>query len=204
MKNSKAALLIASAVIVGTLVLRDLPAQTKPPAATEAPVSTRLAVVDVVKLFANYQRAKDLDMKMADHRRALKVEDEKRTKQIDSIDQELKELNPSSAEYEKRAGEMTRLGIERDTWMKYEESREMQERYRLTEDMYKDITKAVAEVAAKQGFHVVLNSDDTAAETKPDIFRKIERKKVVYADPSLDITDAVLSRLNEAYKAAGK
>lgn len=196
---SKKAWLVAAALAIGGAAMKDSWAQSRP--AAEAPAVTRVAVMDVVKVFANYQRAKDQELKLQERRRAVKAEDEKRAKLIESMEQELKDLNPTSPEFQKRMDELTKASVERESWLKFEDARELQERYRLSDEMYKDIGKAAGDVAKANNFQVVLNSDESNAEPKPDIFRKIERKKVLYADPSLDITDLVLMRLNEAYKS---
>jgi Skp family chaperone for outer membrane proteins len=199
MKTKPSIVMVAAALLGGALVLRQTQAQPKAPAA--APASMRIAVCDVVKVFANCERSKDLKTKFAERARANKAEDERRAKQIESIEQELRELKPSSKEFEDRMEEMSRLSINRETWAKFEDTREMRERMRLTEEMYRDVQAAVAQVAKDQGLHVVINSDETPFDAKADIYRQIEARKVLYNDGGADITDAVLARLNEAYKA---
>jgi Skp family chaperone for outer membrane proteins len=205
MKNSKFWILAAAVAVVSALILKDVVAQSKPDVVPDPNSNTRVAVVDVVKIFANYQRAKDLEIKLTERRKTIKLEDEGRAKKIESMEQELRDgLNPASAEYEKRLGELTKASVERESWLKFEDAREMQERFRLTDDMYKEVCKVTGVVARQLNFQLVINSDDTNADPKQDIFRKIDRKKVVYAESSIDITDQVLSKLNELYKAGNK
>lgn len=205
MKNMHVRILAVVAIALGlALVLREGHAQQKPEAAPVIFPTAKTAVCDVVKLFSNYQRAKDLETKLRDHRNSLKKEDADRSKKIDSIESELKDLDPTSNEYQNRLDLMTKLTIDRETWIKFEEAKDNQEHTRMTEAVYNDVLKAVSDVAKDKGITLVLNSDDTAPESKPDILRKIERKKVLYADNSLDITNDVLARLNESYKAAPK
>jgi Skp family chaperone for outer membrane proteins len=204
--TKKAWMIVAAAVLmIGVAVLKDSWAQTRPAADAPAPATTRVAVVDVVKVFANYQRAKDQELRLQEHRKEVKAENEKRSKNIESMELELKDaLAPGSPEFQKRLDELTKASIDRETWLKFEDAKETQERYRLSDEMYKDILKTVAEVAKDQNFQIVISSDESNAESKPDVFRKIERKKVLYAAPGLDITDSVLTKINDAYKAGKK
>jgi hypothetical protein len=41
---------------------------------------------------------------------------------------------------------------------------------------------------------------DVEAETTNDLLRQMERRKVLYCDESLDLTETVLLRINEAYR----
>lgn len=206
MKLSRLALIGTLALLAGTVLLNQSFAQPKPPAATAAAstTGTRVAVCDVVKVFGNYQKAKDLEAKMIENRRNLKAEDDKRIKQLESLEQTLKALNPTSPDYISTLNDMTEQTIARETWMKFQGAKETKERIRLTEEMYKEIVKLAGTIAKEQGYQIVLSADETTAEPNPDIEKLISQRKVLYADPSIDLTDTVMARLNEAYKAAAK
>jgi Skp family chaperone for outer membrane proteins len=200
MTRSRVLVIGIVAVAAGMFLWRESSAQPKP----AMPAATKVAVCDIVKLFSNYERHKDLKQKFADRERANKLEDERRTKQIDSIDKELQGLLAGSKEYEARLAELTRLGIERETWIKYEKARDVRERMRAVEEMHKEILATVAAVAKEQGVQVVFSSDESPFDQTADIYRQVEARKALYVDPSIDLTDAVLARLNDAYKAKPK
>lgn len=200
MKLSRLALIGTLAVLAGTVLLNQSFAQPKPPVAT----GTSVAVCDVVKVFGNYQKAKDLEAKLIENRRNLKAEDDKRVKQLESLEQTLKALNPTSPDYISTLNDLTEQTIARETWMKFQGAKETKERVRLTEEMYKEIVKIAGTIAKEQGYQIVLSADETTAEPNPDIEKLISQRKVLYADPSIDLTDTVMARLNEAYKAAAK
>ena len=205
MNRKRMLALVVLALLAGVLAMGDLLAQSRPGAAGAAPASVRIAVCDMVKIYSNYQKAKDLRVRVEEGRRNFKSEDELRGKKIERITAELKELKTGSKEYDARVNELAKLTIERETLQKFEDNRNVREYYRMSEDIYTELQKAAADVAKENGFHIVLNSDDTSpSDDKPDLFARMERKKVLYSDPALDITDAIVARMNQQYKAEKK
>jgi Skp family chaperone for outer membrane proteins len=197
--------LVVLASVAVALAMGDLLAQSRPGAVLAAPASIRIAVCDMVKIYSNYQKAKDLRVRVEEGRRNFKSEDELRGKKIESITAEMKELKTGSKEYDTRVNELAKLTIERETLQKFEDNSNMREYYHMSEEIYTELQKVAAEVAKENGFHLVLNSDDTApSDDKPDLFARMERKKVLYSDPSLDITDAIVARMNQQYKTEKK
>ncbi|MFB3891376.1 MAG: OmpH family outer membrane protein [Phycisphaerae bacterium] len=201
MKRSRVLVIGAVLVAAGMFLWRESSAQPKP-----MPAATKVAVCDIVKLFTEYERNKDFKQKFVARERANKIEDERRTKEIDSIDKELQGLKPDSKEYDARLAELTRLGIDRETWIKYEKARDLRERMSAIESMHKEILAMVAAVAKDEGVQAVFASDDSPFDQTADIYRQVESRKALYVDGSIDMTDEVLKRLNRAYadKKAGK
>lgn len=70
--------------------------------------------------------------------------------------------------------------------------------------LYGKFVDAVAQVAAKQGYDLVLFDDrgmDVPQGTEADVNRAIERKRVLYAADTLDITSEVVLLMNQKYNA---
>jgi Skp family chaperone for outer membrane proteins len=203
MRNRK---LILSAgcvlLLLGALACSPCFAQSAAPAAPSA-AGTKTAVCDVVQIFTNYQRAKDLTAMLNEKREGLRSEDEKRKKVIEDLQKELEELKESSPEYDKRFQEMQKLLVDRDVWTRLQESLMLREHHRLTRDMYQDITKAVEQVAKEKGFQLVIfrERELPPTENTQDLLRAIERRTVLYSDDNIDITEAVLAKLNETYRS---
>lgn len=197
-------MLVLALTALAAIALLFAQVQAQPAPVPKAMPQAKVAVCDIVKIFANYQKAKDIEAKLREARRTVDAEDEKRKTKITAMENELMEgLDPASKEYETRLAELTRLNIERETWLKFEEKRQGMDRYRLTELMYKEVLKAVAGVAKDQDVQLVLSSDDTVPG-RLDAYRQVENKKVLYSDGALDITDTVVGRLNDQYKASTK
>lgn len=198
MKTSHLLLPAVGALICGAMILSHSSAQAPAPAAT-----TRVAVCDIVDVFNNYQRAKDLTAQLNERQKAIKAESEKRAKTIDSLRVEIEGLKPGSKEYEQRVNEMQRLAIERKAYLDYQEALALREHYNLTKEMYSELTDMVASIAKERGYDLVLQLDNEElnAPNTQELLRQIHGRKVLYAAGQIDLTATVLGRLNQAYGA---
>jgi len=165
--------------------------------------ATRVAVCDIVEVFDNYQRAKDLTAGMKNVAEKVQAENQQRGKAIDAIKMELDALNPTSKEYDKRLNEMERLTIERKAWLDYQTAKNMRNHHRLTLEMYQEIRAMVAQVAKEQNVQLVLHRNRAKVQTRNtrELLQTIAARKVIYAAEAGDLTEGVLARLNQAYKS---
>jgi len=173
--------------------------------AADKPANATVAVCDVVVVFNEYQRAKDLTLRLNERRDALRAENEKRGKAIDVLRTELEGLKAGSKEYEQRLNEVQRLTIERTAWLQFQESLIMRDHQRLTREMYEQILRMIQTVGEQQGFLVVIQRDKESLESQStqELIQKIASRKVLYNHSSVDITDSVLARLNDQYRLSG-
>jgi len=202
MKKTGICCLVAAAMLAGAIVLNDSLAQ---PARAKTTV-TRVGVCDIVEIFDNYQRAKDLTAQLGEHGKAIKAENEKRGKAIDAIKMELESLNPGSKEYEKRLDQIEKLTIERKAWLDYETAKSMRNHHRLTRDMHDQIVAMIALVSKELNLHIIFQRDRSkmTSNSTPELIRRIAARKVLYAAEEADITEIILSRLNLAYRSLKK
>lgn len=201
MKSPRIRLLTTAAVLVGMLVLTSALAQ--PAAAPTAPVVARLGTCDIVELFTNYQRAKDLTTQLNERRQAITVERDKRTKAINALQAELENYKKSSPKYEQTVDEIQRLGIEAKAYLEYQDALALREHRNLTKEMYAEIKATIAKVAKQRGLNVILQREgDTLDTDNPsEMLRQIYMRKVLFTEDNLDITEPVLTALNLAYRA---
>ncbi len=199
-KMSLTMLGIVIGLAAGWVFLKNSSAQSQAPVAASP---ARVAVCDIQQVFANYARAKDLLAQLNDKRQALTAEDEQRGKAIDALGVELAGLKPGSKEYEARLAEADRLRLDRTVNAQFKEVTLLREHRRLTLEMYGEVTKVVAAVAGERGLTLVLCRDADLVDTDEtaELVAQIRNRKVLYSDPSLDITADVLARLNASYRS---
>ena len=96
---------------------------------------------------------------------------------------------------------MTQLTIERNAWLAFQDDLAKREQYRHTKEMYQETLAAAEKVAKARGVQLVLfkESSDQAADNLEDLLQQMSRRKVLYSDPSLDVTEDVLRQLNQDY-----
>ncbi|MDP7162215.1 MAG: OmpH family outer membrane protein [Phycisphaerae bacterium] len=199
MKTTWIIITVVAVLLCAALMGGHLNAQDRPAAAARYPV----AVCNVVQILNNYQKGQDLKVKLNDQLKETNAESEKRSQAIEEIRKELRGLKVGSKEYEDRFREIQRLTINHAAWLEYKNS--ATERYycRLTKEMYAEVRKTIAVVAKRRGFGVVLyiQRDPLATNKMRELLGEISQRKILYSDPSVDITDEVLSALNEAHRA---
>ncbi|MDP6047263.1 MAG: OmpH family outer membrane protein [Phycisphaerae bacterium] len=196
MKSSQFILLLVAVALGGLGIVTHLDAQGG--AATGA-----VAVCNVVEILNNCQKAKDLTAELNKERGRIESEVKKRTEAIDNLNKELQLLTVGSAEFEQRFAESQRLVINREAWLKFEQSKAMRKHQKLTREMYVEVQKAVGVVAKSRGFKVVLHQQrgKLRGTNTNEMRAEISQRKVVFSDQSVDITAGVLSSLNAAYRA---
>jgi Skp family chaperone for outer membrane proteins len=198
MRIPKTHLLIIGALLTGAIVLSSSLAQDR----TLATGGTRTAVCDIVKIFDNYTRGKQLSKDFTERARKLQAEDQQRVKVIEELNRELEGLMPESKEYERRLSRAEKLTIDRKNWMQYQSRLAERDRLRLTKQMYDEIITMIGKIARQRGIQLVLyrRSQDQKAENMAQMLQQVELRKVVYASESVDLTDTVLLALNEAHR----
>ncbi|MBT3201204.1 MAG: OmpH family outer membrane protein [Phycisphaerales bacterium] len=197
MKSSQVMLVLLVAAVAGLMVVTHLDAQANKPVGGES-----IAVCNVVEVLNNCQKAKDLTADLNKERGRIEAEVKTRTAAIEAMTKELRLLEVGSAQYEQRLAESQRQAINRDAWLKFEQSKAMRMHQKFTREMYTEVQKAVKEVAKSRGFKVVLYQQrgSLRAQSTNDMRMEIAQRKVIYSDDSIDITASVLSRMNAAYR----
>ena len=185
-------------LVIGGILLNHTVAQSDTPKG-----SAKVAVCNVFTVFQNYQKAKDSLDRLEQRKKVIEAEVANRLKKAQEISDSLKSglIKKGSKTYEEQLSQMLRIQLEAQAWEKLQTQLAMREHARLTDEMDKDISAVVSRVAAEKGIEVVLTPDATADTAEADILQKINRRTILYWSDRVDITDVVLDRLNNAYKA---
>ncbi|KPK82693.1 MAG: hypothetical protein AMJ81_09510 [Phycisphaerae bacterium SM23_33] len=193
----------ALALLAVVVLLGQTQGQTPGPA--QAPRYTRVAVCDVGAVFNGYARGEDLNAQLDRNRALAQQEDQKRADAIKRIEDTLKQLKQGSKEYNARVEQRDRLAFERKAWREFEQMKFLDEHRRMMEAMYTEILDAVAATAKEKGYDLVVYREavEIDSKTTTELYQKIAQRKCLYYNPAIDLTQAVLDRLNRQYKARG-
>ena len=168
-------------------------------------VTLPIGVVNMVRVFNDCEQTTAIKDRLTAERAGLEAEANQRKEKIGAKEKELDAYHPDSPEWTKCSEEMLQLQTSANVWAKMEEARVARVEKHWVEKNYNDITDAVAAVAKEHGLALVLMREELDLDI-PDANRlrlQIINRKVVYYDAQLDVTDAVLKKVNETFKVRG-
>lgn len=164
----------------------------------------RAAVVDVPRVSEQYRKTADLEAHFeklrADFNKERDAQQDRIKRLVRSLQEELK---PGSEDYRQRAKQVAMLEAEL-AWYTEVQSRKIEARLKDSLlSIFNDIHQAVREVADGRGIELVLSADrlpGDAPGSAGQVRQQILFQKVLYWNPRLDITRAVVDRLNQRYQ----
>jgi Skp family chaperone for outer membrane proteins len=194
MNGAVAGVVVGLALLIATGVLR---AQ-----GTSARSSCCVASIDVVKVFNEFQRQKDLQEDLRQTQQALQAENDARRQRIDSLQATLAALDPTDPTAKGRWAELLRMQIDYKNWADFSQAEVEREVGVWTARMYQEILAATQEAAEAQALQIVVYRDEfEPVANVQQVREQIRARRVVYASPTTDLTQSVLDRLNSAYRA---
>ena len=171
-----------------------------------SPAPTRVAVVDMVKVFNDYERTKEVNKRLAKRQEEMKAKRKELIDKIEAVKAELENFQPDSKDYYERQKKLFKLSVELKSYTQVA-TEDIKREFRLmTEDIYKQIVDAVGDVARTTGYDLVLYLDAVKirGDSFPALLEKIRQRKVIYSSKNIDITKSVLNYLNQKYKLENK
>jgi outer membrane protein len=144
-------------------------------------LAEKIAYVDLALVFDGYEKTKDFDLKLDGARKTEQEKIDKKVEEIKGLQDKLPLL--SDEEKKNKQTEMEQLAKDLQEYQRNAETTLIKDRNDKLQEVLKDIQSVVEELAKKDGYDLVLNE-----------------RTLLYAGDNLNITDAVLKKLNEQYK----
>ncbi len=169
-------------------------------------VTGRIVCVDVVKVFDEYERQKDLSDEMHKLQEDLKAESQKRRERIDSLQQTLDAMNTADPTYTKKMQEMLQLQIDYKNWTDLMQLGMAREVGVWTQRIYNEMLATIQQTAQQNGYAMVFYKEMPQFQTnEPDALKnEIRMRKLIWAADATDITQTIIDRLNEKYRKEPK
>jgi Skp family chaperone for outer membrane proteins len=165
-----------------------------------------VACLDVVRIFTEYERQKDLTEEMRVINQEMQDEEQRRRGQIDSLQATLDAMSDTDPAKVKRQREMLQMRIDYQTWGELMQADMGREIGLWTRRIYAEIMNATEELARREGFDIVLYKDQAELiGFDPDAVRdQIRSRKLLYGSPTVELTQLVLDKLNADYRQQPK
>jgi Skp family chaperone for outer membrane proteins len=167
--------------------------------AQNAPAATRsIAVCDVVGVFYEYDAAVALGAEIEKEQERLQKLFEDREQAVIDLEKDLSDLALTSPLYESAFREYHKERLELMAWLEFQQAVLYREQLDKTIAVYQSILEATRTVAIRDGYDVVFFRGDpnVPVETMDDLLMQMRDRRVLYHNPDVDITTAVLTVLN--------
>jgi len=174
-------------------------------AAPAAQAETQIAVLDVARVFEEYEMTRDLEEMFDAKRRAAADEAEQRRGSIEQMRRALAAFDPDSDDFARREEDLTRAQIDFEVWSGMTERRLKNDHKKWLQKIYRNAQRTIAQLAEERHLDLVLTYDELT-EDAPDsvtLRQQILLQKVIYHSDRIDLTGDVLDRLNQSYRADG-
>lgn len=203
--------LSAVGLITGLLVAQQPGAGGARPAAAPAPapVTTRIAFINLVQVLKNYQKAQAFQDAMKAQFKLFQDNEARIRSQIEIVKQDMAKVPPTNTPQlellDKRARELTRQLEDNNTDAKMKMGKQVDDETVL---LFKEVQDAAQRFAMGRGYDMVLSFNDAPINTPEylnpaSVTRRMQTAPLMplYCHPSMDITTDVVNALNAQYRA---
>jgi Skp family chaperone for outer membrane proteins len=194
-------LVVAFAAIAGYQALAQRGAAISPPI---------IATVRIEPLFDGLQERAEAKSEISTLEEELIAERDRRQESISAKELELEDV-VAAARREALSDEIALERVRLQFW--FQEARmelEVEKALRL-QNLYKSVKRAIADLAEAEGYDIVILNDSSdelpfdreiRMPAQLQILQQITSRKLLYLNPATDVTDDLIVRMNNAYRAA--
>jgi Skp family chaperone for outer membrane proteins len=198
-------ILATSALLVAAMLAMG---QTTPtaPGPGAAPPPTKLAVVNLVKLFDTLDEQSDAQRDIENIKNNFSMEIDKRKGELDRLERDLQDpnlFNKESAEFRKMQDDLLEKSMNLQAYTQASQQKLFLELRLKTAYIYRKMNDTIAQYCQANGIALVFVSDDlnlNDVKTQQELQARVSLRKLVYFHPAFDITRAIQERMNTDYK----
>jgi Skp family chaperone for outer membrane proteins len=162
----------------------------------DRPAPTKLGFVDIKKAFETYTKRKDVQDQLKTKNDALVAQFKARATQIEQDGEKLNTLNPGTEEYQalSRTLDVAKYTLDLD---KKTKARELNAEERKKNALiYREICQEAKTYGTEQGLAAVMLFIPAQTDFEQDLDIIVSTRAVLCHDDQLDVTKAVVDRLN--------
>ncbi len=202
----KTMIVLLTAVVAVVLLWHYRESQAQSETATEVPPA-RIGVVDVPKALTECKANADREAEGKHKREAIDTEIKKLDEELDQMQKELETaLKPGTPEHDALLENWFKKNLWRQNYEKVQAELMSKDSVVWMQDLYSTMLEEIRLLALKRGLTLVIEKD--AMQEPPDklsdMYRMISSRKVLYNAPEMDLTEALIERLDLAYEQKKK
>jgi Skp family chaperone for outer membrane proteins len=196
-QTRQAALVVAVMVVLmaaWSLTVQGQAAGTRP---------TRIAVADIEHIFNALDQRQAIEADLLGRRETLDADANRRRQEIVQLQEDLAVLVVGTPPFRAKQEELERKTFEFDFWLQWQRDRLQRERALQTANLYRKILESIGRVAKDHNFDVVMFKEkppEFGTAREDEIATRIQIRKVLWSAEDLDLTSAVLTRMNNEWR----
>ena len=200
-KRNAAALLAIVGISIGLFATLQASALSRKPASP-----TSVAVVDWIAITDKANEWAEMAAQISKIGDDLRAEDSNMQKALADLKESISVLPAGSESQQREQDKYVIQSLQHEAWTKFAENKLNSEKARRQVRMYNKITTAVAKIADRDGWQIVLWDDSRSKQPDEaklaDAAEVIGRRQVLYSrKDAVDITDEVILLLNNEFNA---
>lgn len=165
----------------------------------------KIALIDMDHVLVNYKKSDELTAEMREAYKAVEAQGKALIGEANSLKTELKSgtFDEESSEFEKRENRLFHINSQLKVLEAQTKSNMQKQHVSVVQAVYQDVQQAVERFAAQNGYTLILKINrDTHEGKDSQQIQKTLSQQIVFHQGAEDITDPVLSLLNQEFEAA--
>ena len=197
-------LFVCFAVAAATAGFAMAPAFAQEKAAAPAAGTHQVGLIDMAHVFKNYDKFKTMTEEMQGDAKKAQADAEAMVEQMKQIQTKMQSLQEGSADYAKNEEQILGLQTKLETFRKVQQREFLRKEAEIYKTVYMEVQEAVQKYAKFYKYTLIIRFNRQsvdAAENPQEIITSMNRQVVYYRDQD-DLTDPILTFLNDEYGKA--
>ena len=166
---------------------------------------TVVACVDLERVYRSLDQLKAAEAKAGSLRTQLQSRVDSLADQVRSMQEELESFQPGSAAHNEAMNKAILKAGDLSALQSFAELKMESERANTVRDAYVKVRETCAALSKEQGIDLVLIDDTIPPVTPANLegtMQQINGRRMLFSASALDITDLLVERMNQAFRAA--
>jgi Skp family chaperone for outer membrane proteins len=172
---------------------------------------TTVVTIDLPMVFEGLDQRAALETDLAAMRESMRAEETRRQTELDEMQAQWEDIPETDLAARQRMNEeVTLKALEFNAWRAFASEQLDIEKSILLRDLDRNVQAAIKELSELNGYDLVINDDSgqpLAVDSQAKVPREIQvrqqmlARRLLYVNPSVDITDELVERMNNAFAA---
>ena len=190
-------------VVTGLLGVVALVGFRSPASRPPVPSLGTVATVDLERVFSNLDEKSAADIRLQALADDLQKESAAQSRDIELLEQNLDLFPAGSEKYQEAEEKFMEATVKLRSYVAFGRGKIDFQKGVTLKRLYMSIKEAARLLAEREGYAVVVVDDSIVAfqsGTEADMMRQISARRILYASPRGDITDAIIMQMNNAFQ----